>query len=57
MHDPNSILTVSLELSVKACLELMGAEELDASKKGVVQPHMVTASRFLATGIELQEQQ
>lgn len=39
---------------VKKCLEELGAAK---ALRGTISPHEVTASKFLAAGIDLQEQQ
>lgn len=46
-----------LELTVKKCLEALGEAEAAEASRGVVAPHETTASKFLAAGIDLQEQQ
>lgn len=45
------------EVTVKECLTELGREEAQDAERGVLQPHEVTASGFLATGLELEEQQ
>lgn len=42
---------------MKECLQQLGHEEALEAQNGVLHPHEVTASRFLATGLELEEQQ
>lgn len=45
------------EITVKECLKQLAKEEALEAQNGVLHPHEVTASRFLATGLELEEQQ